>query len=301
MANLDLNLLPILLALYDSRSVTAAAQRLGMSQPAVSKALARSRKAFEDQLFVRTSLGLEPTNKAKQMILPIRSIMSYVQNDLISDIGFDPLKTETTFNLALSEVGELLCLPKLIRDFQVVAPRSRIKSISVSPRDLINGLEDGKVDLAIGLYPELRNSNIYRQRLALSNVACLLRADHPVRSKSLSLKKYLDLEHISVGSGHSQQITENIFQSRELRRRVRFTASNYLIIPEIIKNSDLVATLIFNLANYFARTHTKLRVAAAPKEIPPIEIRQFWHQRYNDDPKSKWLRGMIKLLFSRSP
>jgi DNA-binding transcriptional LysR family regulator len=299
MANLDLNLLPILLALYDNRSVTAAAQRLGMSQPAVSKALARSRKAFEDQLFVRTSLGLEPTNKAKQMILPIRSIMSHVQNDLISGIGFDPSKTETTFNLALSEVGELLCLPKLIRDFQVFAPRSGIKSVCPPPRDLINGLENGKIDLAIGIYPELSNSNIYRQRLALSNVACLLRADHPIRSKSLSLKKYLDLEHISVRSGHSQQIIENIFQSKELQRRVTFTTSNYLIIPEIIKSTDLVATLIFNLANYFARTHTKLKVVAAPKEIPPIEIRQFWHQRYNDDPRSKWLRGMTKLLFSQ--
>ncbi len=297
--NLDLNLLPILVALYDKRSVTLAAERLGMNQPAVSKALGRLRKALGDQLFIKTPLGMEPTNRTESMIVPIRNVLSLVHHNIISSSGFDPSKTETTFTLALSEVGELLCLPMLIRDLRAIASRASVSAVFPPPDVLAAGLENGKIDLAIGVYPELRQNNFFQQKLALSHIACLMRTNHPFRSDRLTLKEYLDLKHVMVRSGHSQQIMQRILRRGELQRNLELVTSHYLIIPEIVKNTDLVATILLNLASYFASVHKEIKVVAAPPEIPPIEIRQYWHRRYNDDLRSKWLRKMVKSLFSR--
>ena len=294
----DLNLLPIIVALYDERSVTLAAKRLGMSQPAVSKALARGRDALGDQLFIKTSLGMEPTTRAASMIAPMRNMLSSVRRDVLSGATFDPSSTETTFTLALSEVGELLALPHMIRNLQIVAPRASVNPVFPAPDELIDGLENGKIDLAIGVYPELRKNNFFRQRLLLSYAACLLRADHPIRSNRLSLKRYLALKHVAVRSGHSQQMVQKALGRGDLRRHVAIVTSHYLIIPEIVKNTDLVATILRALANYFASTHSKLKVVEAPREIPPVEIQQFWHRKYNDDPRSKWLRGLVKSIIT---
>lgn len=298
-SKIDLNLLPIINVLYETGSVTKAAQKLGVSQPAVSKSLAKLRSALGDQLFIKTPEGMKPTAKAAAMLSPIQEILSNVQDQIISSVSFDPTTADTTFNVALSEVGELLLLPLIVKQLSTIAPHARMNSVHFANDELSNGLENGSIDLAIGIYPELQQKYIFSQRLACSNISCLLHADHPFRGTHLSLEQYCDLQHVAVNSGHSDNIIQHALQTGALRREAVLMTSHYLIVPEIVKQTGRVATLIKNLANYFATTHTHLRVVEPPPIFPPVEIRQYWHRKYVNEPESKWLRTLIQTSFYR--
>jgi DNA-binding transcriptional LysR family regulator len=293
-SNFDLNLLPVLVALYDHRSVTLAAEKLGMSQPAVSKALSRLRQSFGDQLFVKTSLGMEPTVKVSSMIGPMRNVLSNIRQDVLNSVAFNAACTKTTFTFALSEVGELFFLPHLIKNLQQVAPYASVNTFFPSHAELAEGLENGKIDLAIGVYPELKKTNFFRQRISLSRPTCLIRADHPVRKDRFTMKQYLELGHVMVRSGLNQQIVQQALGTSASPRNIALVTSHYLIIPEIVRNTDLVATVLLNLAKYFVSTYANLAIVEAPEEIQPVAIDQFWHRKFNDDPRNKWLRGLAR-------
>lgn len=293
----DLNLLPIAVALYEERSATLAARRLGMSQSAVSKALARLRTALGDQLFIKTARGMEPTARATSLVGPARDVLERVQWNVLSGNTFDPAVTDTTFTCAFSEVSELLFLPKLMKRLRTLAPHASIISLLPSVEELQDALESGEIDLAIGIYPEIRKHNFFQQRLLVSDVACLLRANHPIRGDRLSVHQYLDLDHVVVRAGHTSRIVEQVFRTEKLRRNIALVISHYLSLPEIITHTDLVASVARPLADYFSRTNTNVKVVTAPPEIPQLELQQLWHRKFHDDPKNKWLRGIVKELF----
>ena len=143
---LDLNLLPIALALYDERNVTRAAQRLGMSQPAVSIALRKLRGRFDDQLFVRAPNGITPTPRAHALIEVARPLVTQLFDGLLADDRFDPPSTTRPFTFALSDVGEMVFLPRLLERLRGHAPNASIRSVSVSPEETAEGLESGQID-----------------------------------------------------------------------------------------------------------------------------------------------------------
>jgi DNA-binding transcriptional LysR family regulator len=195
---LDLNLLPIVIALYEEHAVNKTATRLGMSQPAVSAALARLRKAFDDPLFVRTAHGMEPTPRVHALIVPARDVLSRVERDVLAGLAFDPATANTTFTFALSDVGEMVFLPRIMERLQTLAPLASVRSVALSPSDVREGLETGEVDLAVGYFPDLETTNFFQQRLFTHHFCCLLRADHRISSKRLSMKQYLGLRHVAV-------------------------------------------------------------------------------------------------------
>ena len=298
-SKIDLNLLPIINVLYETGSVTKAAQKLGVSQPAVSKSLAKLRSALGDQLFIKTPEGMKPTAKAAAMLAPIQEILSSVQDQIISSVSFDPTTAHTTFNVALSEVGELLLLPLMVKQLSAIAPHARVNSVYFTHDELIKGLANGSIDVAIGVYPELQEKYIYSQRLAYSSISCLLHTDHPFRGTHLSLEQYCNLQHVAVNSGHSDHLVQKALQSGALRSEIVLMTSHYLIVPEIVKQTGMLATLITNLARYFASAHTHLRVVEPPPIFPPVEIRQYWHRKYINEQRSKWLRAFIQTSFHR--
>ena len=296
---LDLNLLPIAVVLYEERGVGKAAVRLGMSQPAVSAALARLRAAFDDPLFVRTANGMEPTPRAQALIAPARDVLARVERDVLSGMAFNPATTNTTLAFALSDVGEMVFLPKLLERLRAAAPNATIKSVSMLPDRLTDALEVGDVDLAIGYFPDLNKSNFFQQRLFTHHFACLMRTGHPRRAERISRDDFMAMEHAVVrAEGRSQEIVEVYLAQKGIRRNIVLLSPHFLSLPIIISRSDLVATVPHALALYFARLLPDLAVARPPFDIGGFDVKQHWHRKFHSDSRNRWLRKQVTQLFN---
>ena len=217
----DLNLLPIALALYDELSVSRAAQTLGMSQPAVSMALRKMRATFNDPLFVRAPRGITPTPRAHALIELARPLISNLQQGLLAEEQFNPGVSARPFTFALSDVGEMVFLPKLLEWLRTQAPRAAINSVSMPPHQIAEGLEKGDIDVAIGYFPDLTRHSFFQQRLFTHHFACLLRAGHPLRAKRLTSDAFLAMEHAVVrAEGRSQEIFERFLERKKVSRKI---------------------------------------------------------------------------------
>jgi DNA-binding transcriptional LysR family regulator len=295
----DLNLLPIAFALYDELSVSRAAQVLGMSQPAVSMALRKMRAIFNDPLFIRARGGVTPTPRAHALVQATRPLVDRLQEDLLTEEPFDPTLSTRTISIALSDVGEMVFLPKLLERFRKRAPRCAIRSVSMPPAQLVHGLERGEIDLAIGYFPDLKKHNFLERRLFTHHFACLMRAGHPRRGKRLSLEDFLAMEHAVVhAEGRSQEIFERFLDRKRIRRKVVLHTPHFLSIPIIIARSDLVATVPHALAIYFTRMSRDLAIAMPPFDIAGFDVKQHWHRRFHNDPRNRWLREQVAQLFN---
>jgi DNA-binding transcriptional LysR family regulator len=295
----DLNLLPIAFALYDELSVSRAAQVLGMSQPAVSMALRKMRAIFNDPLFIRARSGITPTPRAHALVQATRPLVDRLQEDLLTEEPFDPALTTRTISIALSDVGEMVFLPKLLERFRKRAPRCAIRSVSMPPAQLVHGFEKGEIDLAVGYFPDLKKHNFLERRLFTHHFACLMRAGHPRRGKRLSLEDFLTMEHAVVhAEGRSQEIFERFLERKRIRRKVVLHTPHFLSIPIIIARSDLVATVPHALAIYFTRMSRDLAFAMPPFDIAGFDVKQHWHRRFHNDPRSRWLREQVAQLFT---
>ena len=295
---LDLNLLPVMVALVEEGSGSAAARRLGMSQPAVSAALARLRETFSDPLFVRTSRGLDPTPRTLAVIAPIRSVLAIVNNEVMQGMSFDPASTTKTITLALSDVGEMVFLPKILEHLGKEAPRASVRSVTLPPAQTERALELGEIDLALGYFPDLKGNNFYQQRLFAHGFVCLLRAGHPYKGSRLTLKQFLELGHAVVrAEGRSQEVFERFLQKQGIRRRVVLNTPHFMSLPTIIAKSDLVTTVPLAVGTAFAQG-AQIRLVKPPFAIPRFDLRQHWHRRFHNDPQSKWLRALVYSLFN---
>ena len=297
---LDLNLLPIVVVLYEERGVGKAAMRLGMSQPAVSSALARLRSAFNDPLFIRTARGMEPTPRAQALIAPARDVLTRVERDVLSGMAFDPSTTNATFSLALSDVGEMVFLPRILESLRSLAPMASVRSVSLPPRQLREALEKGEIDLAIGYFPDLEKSNFFQQRVFTHHFCCLMRADHPIASKRLSLRQFLDLQHVAVrAEGRSQEIFERFLLRRKLHPKIVLVTPHFMSLPIIIAKSNLAATVPHAIGMFFSKSSTNIKTVLLPfSDLPQIVIKQHWHRKSHHDPRNQWLRKLMARLFS---
>ena len=299
MEELDLNLLRVLVALDDRRSVSGAAGVLGRSQPAVSVALGKLRGFFDDRLFVRSGNRMEPTPRAAGLIESARAVLARV-GDIVAAPGFDPATSQRPISLALSDVGEMVMLPAMLREVRRLMPKAAVRSVSLPPGEVASGLEDGSIDLAMGYFPDLQKRNFYQQALFIDTYASLLRADHPIAAKKLSIRQFLGLEHIVVrAESRSEEVMERYLARRRLRRRVVLTTPHFASAPMIVAQSDLIVTVPLPLARYFVSMAADLRIVGLPFEPPRIALRQFWHRRFHDDVRNRWLRALVCRLLQK--
>jgi DNA-binding transcriptional LysR family regulator len=298
---LDLNLLPIAVALYEERGVSRTATRLGMSQPAVSAALGKLRKAFGDPLFIRSGRGMEPTPRAHALIAPARDVLSRVDRDVLSGLAFDAATAKVTFTFALSDVGEMVFLPRILERLLRRAPLAAVRSVSPPPNELRAGLETGEIDLAVGYFPDLETSNFFRQRLFTHHFCCLLRADHPIGSRRLSLKQFLSLKHVAVrAAGRSQEIFNRFLAKKRVHPTVALVTPHFMSLPAIIGKSDLVATVPHAIGMYFSGSWANIKAVLPPfPDAPGIELKQHWHRKVHHDPRNQWLRRLVSQLFNQ--
>jgi DNA-binding transcriptional LysR family regulator len=300
MPELDLNLLRVLVAIDDKRSVSAAAIQLQRSQPSVSSALGKLRSFFADPLFVRSGNTMQPTPRAVEIMDPVRGVLSRIGMEIVAAPTFEPASSHRPIVLALSDVGEVVFLPAILQHLRQVAPEATLRSVSLPAEEVAGGLEAGTIDLALGYFPNLKRHNFFQQTLFSDSFTCLIRADHPVRSPRLSQKQFMQLDHAVVrAESRTEEVIERFLARRRIRRRVRLTTPHFASVPPIVEQSDLVVTVPVPLARYFSTVSARIRVVRPPFDPPRIDLKQIWHRKFHHDARNRWLRSLMCALFQK--
>ncbi len=294
MPEFDLNLLRVLVALGEKHSVSIAAVKLQRSQPAVSASLTRLREFFNDPLFVRTGNRMEPTPRAIGLIDSARTLLGRVGTDIVCAPVFDPWTSQQVVTIALSDVGEVVFLPTLLRELRQLAPAAAVRSVGLSAAAVADGLETGEIDLALGYFPDLKKHNFFQQSLFVDGFKSLLRADHPVTARRLSLTQFVELEHAVVhAESRTEEVIDRYLTRKKIRRRVVLTTPHFASAPIIVAQSDLIVTIPEPLARYFSSISAHVRMVELPFEAPRIELKQFWHRKFHHDERNRWLRALV--------
>jgi DNA-binding transcriptional LysR family regulator len=291
--DIDLNLLLVFDRMLAEKRVSAVAESLGLSQPAISNALARLRRAFGDELFLRTARGMEPTPFALQLAEPVAYAMGTLHEALNQQTVFDPATSTRSFTLAMTDIGEIYFAPVLMEVLSRAAPGVTISTVRNTAVNLRDAMEAGQVDIAIGLLPQLKAS-IFQRRLFRQRYVCLFGATHALAAKpKLTLKDFCAAEHLLIkaaGTGHGQ--VDELMATQGIARRIRLTVPHFVAIGHILRSTPMIATVPERLAQSIAepfglvwRTH--------PVALPQIAINAFWHARFHRDPGNQWLRGVL--------
>jgi len=298
--SIDLNLLRVIQAVDQERSVTRAAQRLGLSQPAVSNAVARLRRALGDPLFVRSTHGMEATPRARRVLDAMDAAMGLIRQGLRdSSAAFDPGRSTEEFNLLISDLGELIYLPRLMAHLHVHAPGVRVRVRQLAHGDYAEALEAGLADLAVGYLPYPRSSLRHR-RLFMDHFICLLRAAHPVLDAPLTLERYLSLSHIAVSRrGSREGLVTTALAALGGERRVALVIPHFAAAATIVAGSDLSVTVPSDLE--VACADAGVVGVPLPFEVPRIELALYWHERLQKDAANQWLRDTFVTLFAQPP
>jgi DNA-binding transcriptional LysR family regulator len=300
---LDLNLLRVFDAIFQTHSVTAAASNLHLTQPAVSKQLNRLRELLEDPLFVRTYDGMAPTPRAEALAGPIRQALSEVRNAIERQLGFDPTTSDRTFRIFMSDLGQMVFLPKLLDLISREAPGINIHTVQVPPsRMRALALESGDVDLAVGYFEEFEGS-IHQQVLFDEHYVGIVRTNHPTIHETLSFEQFLRTPHLVYqpsGGGHGSQdeAVNKAFCAAGVQRRVAVRVVHTVGITSIASNTDLLVVVPHRLARACVELGD-VTVLELPIEIPHFPIGQYWHDRFHADPGNRWLRGVFARLYGR--
>ncbi|MBQ5946061.1 LysR family transcriptional regulator [Massilia sp. ST3] len=294
---IDLNLLSVFQEVYRERQISSAAKRLGLSQSAVSNALARLRRSFGDELFVRTASGMQPTPLAMQMAEPIGVAMAQVALALNQRSRFEPATSSRRFVLAMTDVGEIYFMPTLIERCRQLAPSVEISSLRAGAVSLKEEMEGGRVDLAIGPFEDVSEA-LYQRQLFRQPYVSMFRKGHPLGRGELSLERFVRAEHLLVDSSESPYDRINQVLARAgVGPTVRFRVPHFTAVPYIVSTSDLVVTVPQKLAER-AGAPFGLEWVAPPLDLPPLQTNVFWHRRYNQDPGNQWLRGLLAEVFA---
>ena len=294
---IDLNLLTTFEAVWRLRSVSQAAAEIGLSQPATSNALRRLRSHFHDPLFVRTATGMLPTPVAEQLGPALVAALLEIKNSLRRRSSFRPQKDERTFTILMTDVGEVVLLPRLLRHCRDHAPNVSIKSMQVPSADTLSALQAGDLDLAIGYIPELQ-SGIYQQQLFRTDYVCMVRRDHPTMRTGVTRRQFLVALHaVAESAGTSHYAVEQYLSRLGIQRRIGLRVSHLLSLPFIVGSTNMVATVPESLGAIFEPS-ANTRVFPHPIRFPRTAIKQYWHERFHQDLGNRWLRQTCAALFS---
>lgn len=297
--DIDLNLLVVFKQLLVERRVSKVAENLGLSQPAVSNALSRLRKLLGDELFLRTARGMEPTPYAEQLAESVSYALAMIHGAINQRTSFDPLTSQRTFVVGMTDIGEIYFLPRLMERLAQEAPGVSLSTVRSAPINLKDDMEAGKVDFAIGLLPQLK-AGFFQRRLFRQRYVCMFRQGHRLDKRKVSLKEFSSAEHVVVvssGTGHGK--VDELLERSDIKRHVRLTVPHFVAVGHILQATDMVATVPERMAERMVEPF-KLVYVAHPAQLPDVAINLFWHSKYHRDPANQWLRGLIFDLFARS-
>jgi DNA-binding transcriptional LysR family regulator len=290
MRSLDLRLLGILDALIAERNVTRTAERLHMTQPAVSHALAKLRRAFGDPLFVPTRGGMAPTSRALEIAAPARTALEAMGQAFAKRAAFAPAAARQTFRVATNDYVSFMLLPKLLRRLRDEAPGVRLQISAFDPaRDWVQ-LEHGTLDFAVAYFKSVPGG-LHSRGVFAERYCCIARRGHPAIRKRLTLAQYLALEHIVMSPFITGLVDERLAEQGK-RRQVALAIPQFLLIPELVAQTDFLATMGERVARRFA-ARLPLQVFPLPLAVERVAITLVWHPRRHAELGHQWLRGVI--------
>lgn len=296
MAKLDLEWLGVFVEVYKTQSVSRAALRLGIEQASASIMLGKLRRHFDDRLFTRTSAGMEPTPKAQSIYPDLQEALLRIEKARGQGGVFLAQQAEREFCICMTDISEMVLLPRLINHLQQSAPGLTLKADKMSP-DSRRRLESGDIDLAVGFTPDLE-AGFYQQALFAQNFVCLAASDHPrIRSK-LTPRAFLAEGHIKVtasGTGHS--IVDKVLARHKLERRVVLHLPSFLGVARIVAQTELLV-IVPRLLGIALASQEKVQLLEPPVPLPAYKVKQHWHERFNADAGNIWLRQAMVGLFS---
>lgn len=285
---LDLNLLKALDALLDEGSVTRAAQRLSLTQPAVSGMLTRLRDYFGDPLFVRTSHGMVPTLRASELSVPVKQILTDIAI-LLKPMQFDPMTAELTYTLVATDYALKAVVVPLIAALKQHAPRIRIAVRSVDSERMYQQLSRGEVDLAL-VTPQTTPDDLHGRALYQEEYVCVARCHHPLAAASeMTLEQFCEQEHILVSTeGRFMGVTDEALAELSLTRRVGVSVNSFLVIPDILRSTDMIAVV----PGRMVPVDSDLAIIPLPLNVPGFTKSMAWHERTHRDPAHQWIRAL---------
>jgi len=286
----DLNLMVVFEAIHRTRNLTAAGQGLGLSQPAMSHALARLRWTFDDPLFVRLPRGLQPTALADAVAPYVKQGMATIRQGFERK-PFDPATSTRLFTVAMSDIGEVAHLPPVLAALDR-APGIRLRTVEMAPAEVRAALADGRVDLALAV--NLRSAPPFRDALVAEHgYATVARVGHPAIRSRLTIAQFRKARHLLVmptGPVKHGEVIERALRSRRVDARIAVQVAHFHPVAAIVSRSDLIATVPRGLAETMPRA--RIRVFDTPIELPKVRISLYWHECNDKDAGNAWLREL---------
>ncbi|GHB14923.1 LysR family transcriptional regulator [Modicisalibacter luteus] len=292
MSTIDLNLVRVFVTLYDARSVTLAAERLHVTQPSVSYALSRLRALFDDRLFVRSRDGMEPTFTAMQLYPGLRDSLAQIDSVLESSKEFEPRRSQRRYRLALTDLGEMSLLPRLLAHLHAQAPDIELEVVPLEIDKVEDWLATGKVNAVICSRP-ISSAGVERRVLVSDErYVCLLNREHSFIGDSLTLEQFIQARHAVVAASTGHGLAEDVLRERGLQRKVSLKVSHFSSLPRILQESDLLAILPERIASAFVR-EAPLKLLELPFDVPLFEVALHWQSHTTRSPAQRWFCDSI--------
>ncbi len=290
-AELDLNLLVALDALLGEESVTRAAKRVGITQPAMSHALARLRDALGDPLLVRGARGMVPTARARSLAQPLSRALADLRAVVATGSAFDPAVARRAFTIATADYGTMVLVPALMARIAREAPGIEVV-VRPFPDEVVQALEDERIDVALSPYPEPRAA-LVGQRLFTERFVCVVRLGHPAAKKRFDLDAYCAASHVQIAPrGTRGGAVDDLLARQRRSRHVALRIADFLVAPLVVLETDLVLTLPARIAALYAETHP-LVVLDTPFSRMSFTMWQTWLARRREEPAHTWFRNLV--------
>jgi DNA-binding transcriptional LysR family regulator len=285
---IDLNLLVALEALISERNVTRAAARLNLSQPALSAQLNRLRDVFGDPLLVPAQRGMIPTQRALELREPLHEALEQLRSVVAEQTTFDPATAEATIPIAASDYVQYAVLMPLTLALQREAPGIRIAWHSIDGRTIHSQMEKGDIDIGF-ITPETGPEQLRSRKLLAEHYVCIARCNHPVVKGKIDLETFAALDHVIVSprGGGFTGATDEALKAKGLERRVAISINSFLMVPELIMRSEMIALVPERLVK--DRTD-HLQILEPPLSVQGFTISMIWHDRTTMHPAQKWIR-----------
>ncbi|MBV1694459.1 MAG: LysR family transcriptional regulator [Hyphomicrobiales bacterium] len=295
--SVDLNLLVALDALLAERHVTRAAEKIGVSQPAMSNALSRLRHHFKDDLLVRTAKGMEITTRGQALEAPLRNMLKQVERMFADGPGFDPARTKRRVTVRLSDLLSLLILPQLSAGLAAAGDGIDLDVVHLSPMATVDALEKDDIDVAVSM--ELQHSRSIQSETAFSDkMVCVMSNSHRLANRRLTLDAFLAERHVKVSMSPTDlRFVDNVLAEKRLKRRTALNVPHWLVVPHVLKKTDYLAVMPARLAGAVADKTLVSR--DLPFASASFDWKIYWHRRHDDDLANCWLRDQVHAACKR--
>jgi DNA-binding transcriptional LysR family regulator len=291
---IDLNLLAAFDALMRERNVTRAAAEVGVSQPAMSAALARLRKLAGDPLFHRSAAGLLPTARARDLAGPIAEALERIRTVLVEDTAFDPAAATQTFKLGLPDYPAFVLLPAITLALRESAPGANLSVHSFTGRDeAVEMLDAGAIDLAIGVLPSQADRRILSRPVLRDTFVTIIANEHPAARRGMDMKTFLSLSHVLASpEGDGFGLVDQALAQQGKKRKLALTLPQMFVVPSVVARTDMTATVMRRVVTASPAART-IATFPPPVPLPEITFHAIWHRRNDANPAQAWFRDLV--------